>query len=272
MSKPILKESIKSLARPSTYSLLGAIVIVAILALHANGQDAYINGHQWHGHEVDLCYLDFEKIRDQGDPEGSFAYAKLHLKTMTHFEYGEPVFLLRKKTVQPDDVTLALVRRVGESTLYWTDPEALGSVDPFAKDKADAKAAFLQDAHQKAERTREQFKLEAKRMHKAWAAAEDPHARPPIALQRYWQIGDERLRGKLLNANATHAKILKSSGETSIVDRRHLSETSNNYVFGMLDDLRVFREYQAMITRDREYLAMIARDRLFQGAEVPAAP
>jgi hypothetical protein len=227
--------------------LLRATVIVAILTLHANGQDAYINGHQWYGHQVDLCYLDFERIRDQGDPKGAFAYAKLHLKTMTHFEYGEPVFVLRKKTVEPDDVTLVLLRRVNESTLYWTDPEALGSVDPFAKEKADAEASRLQDAHEKAEQARQQFKLEAKRMHQARAAAEDPHARPPIALQRYWQVDEERFRGKLLNANATHAKILNSSGETIIVDRRHLSETSNNYVFGMLDDLRVFREYQAMI-------------------------
>jgi hypothetical protein len=229
--------------------LLRATVMVAILGLQANGQDAYINGHQWYGHEVDLCYLDFESIRDQGDPKGAFAYAKLHLRTMTHFENGEPVYVSRKKIVQPDDVTLVLVRRVGESTLYWTDPAALGSVDPFAKVKADAEVARLQAAHEKAEQSRERFKLEAKRMHLARAAAEDPHAQPPIALQRYWQIDDERFRGKLLNANVTHAKILKSSGETIIVDRRHLSETSNSYVDGMLDDLRVFREYQAIVLK-----------------------
>ena len=99
-----------------------------------------------------------------------------------------------------------------------------------------------------AEKARAQFELERQRTERAREAAEAPCTHSPIAIERYWQIGDERFRGKLVNANESHVKIRKSSGETIVVDRRHLSETSDSYVGGMLHDLEKFREYQAMMT------------------------
>lgn len=227
--------------------LLKAMAITALLGLHAQGQDAYINGQDWYGHEVDFCYLDFERIRAQGDPQGTFAYARKNLSTLTHFEHGEPVYVIRRRIIEPDDTVLVQIQRLNESTLYWTHSAALTDVDPLGNKKSAAEAEREQAAREAAKRARERFKIEARRMQLARATAEDPHTRPPIALNRYWQIGKERFRGKLLNANETHVKILKTSGETVIVDRRHLSETSNLYVNGMLHDLKVYREYQAMI-------------------------
>jgi hypothetical protein len=229
------------------HHLLKAIAIVAILGLNVQGQDTYIKGHQWYGHEVDLCYLDFARIREQGDPQGIFAYAKLHLDTMTHFEHGQPVQVLRKQMVEPEEITLVLIRRVDENTLYWTHSAALTNVDPFAKEKSKAEESRAKEAQEKAKQVREKFKVDAKQMQLARAISEDPHRRSPIALHRYWQVGKERFRGKLLNANETHVKVLKGTGDTIILDRRHLSETSNLYVDGMLHDLKVYREYQEMI-------------------------
>lgn len=227
---------------------LKMIAVVALLSPQAQGQEvAYVKGHQWYGHEVDLCYLDFEKIRKQGDPQGIFAYAKLHLITMTQLEHGEPVYVLKHKIIEPDDIELVQIQRVNESNSFWTHAAALTKADPFAEQKLSAAAAREQAEHEKAKQSRERFKVQAKRMQLARAVAEDPHTRPPIALNRYWQIGKERFRGKLLNANKTHAKILESEGDTIIIDRRHLSETSNLYIDGMLHDLQVYREYQAML-------------------------
>lgn len=230
--------------------LLRTTAIVAVLALQAHAVErAYIDGHHWYGHEVDFCYLDFEEIREQGDPQGIFAYAKLHLRNMTQFEHGEPVFVLKTKLIEPEDIPLVQIQRVNQSDVFWTHADALTRIDPFAEQKLHSAQAREQAEHEKAKQSREAFKAEAKRMQLARAIAEDPHKRPPIALDRYWQVGDERFRGKLLNANKTHAKILKSDEDTIIIDRRHLSETSNSYIDSMLYDLKVYRDYQVMIKK-----------------------
>ena len=227
---------------------LNVACIVAVFALHASGQDAYIDGENWYGHEVDSCYVDFDEIRDRGDREGTFSYARRHLRTMTHFTHGEGVFVIKTREVPPDDIVLVLVRRLGESTTYWTDPAALSTTDPLAGEKARAQAVRAQAERERVMRAREQFELEQKKIEQARAALK--MARPPrrpIATERYWQVGSDRFRGKLVNANEKHVKIRKSIGETIIVDRRHLSETSDRYVGSMLKDLESYRQFQQMI-------------------------
>ncbi len=224
-----------------------AIGIVSCLAIPSFGQDAYIDGSSWYGHEVDSCFLDFEKIRKEGDPNGVFAYAKENLRTMTQFEHGQPVIVTKTREVPPEDVTLAMVRRVGESISYWTDPAALSDADPLAEQKAAAEAERERQYREEVARARLETEKERQWIEKVKASRRRAKAmRRPIALERYWQIGNERFRGKLVNANDTHVKIRKTDGKTIIINRQYLTTTSDTYVSNMLRDLQAYREFQAL--------------------------
>ncbi len=215
-----------------------------LLTLHAHGQDAYINGHDWYGHEVDSCYLNFDAIRDQGDPTGTFSYARRHLRTMTQFTHGEPVYVTDTKIVPPHDVTLVSVRRVGENTTYWTEPAALSDQDPLAGEKAAAHAAYMEAEQARLKRARENTRREQATIDRLKAERQKAQpVRRPIAQHRYWQVGSERFQGKLVNANDKFVKIRKSSGASVVVERQYLTETSETYVSEMLQHLKSYREY-----------------------------